>query len=189
MTASYFPGCQWADFAFNGFVHSFAHLKEILIEAKDTAGVQRTIVVTYSDHVFTREVLPTDSHNAHFPGCSRNPGSFCVHRYNMSLELPQLIPQIPTQKVWCLTGNDRYANIPIVMSGGSKISYAIIFTLDKIKGIANIDARMHIRSAYVIDTKPPDTFGETRFAHLLALRMIGQHPKRNYGAKRRKPIV
>ena len=145
------------------------------------------MLVTFTDHVFTRDEVVGDIVALAFPNCSRTPrGYLCPDRYRMSLHLPGLLAGLAYQRVWNLTGEDPYAQLPILDDRGIRRLYAIVFTLDRLKGLKT-DLRLIVRSAYVCDRKPPDTFGEVRFAHLVRLRLERKHPKREYGDKRKRP--
>jgi hypothetical protein len=186
MPAPYLTNEIWSDFIHGANTHSFTHLQEIYINVADSSGIDRAIIATFSDHVFTRDPEVGDEHAAAFPGCSRNPGFFCPERYAFSLQLPTVVPLVCGSKVWCLTGADRYAQIPVVTQAGAEHLYAIIFTLDKIKGLP-FDLHMQIRSAYPCTRKVPDTFGEVKFKHLARLRVENKHPKKNHERGRKVP--
>lgn len=186
MPAPYLMREVWPDFVQSGATYSFEHLREIRIDLRDSAGEQRSILVSFSDHVFTRDIHDPGEYGAVFPGCSRNPGFFCVERYSFSLHLPVVVPQICNGKVWNLTGADRYAQIPVVTHDGAKCLYAIIFTLNRVTGLP-CDLHMQIRSAYPCLRKVPDTFGEVQFRHLVKLRIENRHPKKIYERRRKKP--
>jgi hypothetical protein len=143
----------------------------------DSAGQERRIIATFTDHVFTRDRLTSDVIEHAFPGCSRGVGFVCSERHALSLQLPTLLPNICSSKVWNLTGADRYAQVQVVTHEDEEALYAIIFTLDK------------VRSAYLCREKAPDTFGEVKFKHLVRLRLENKHPARVYSAARKKPIM
>ena len=145
------------------------------------------MLVTFTDHVFTRDEVAGDLAASAFPNCSRTPrGYLCPDRYRLSSQLPGLISGLASQRVWNLTGEDRYAQVPIVDDQGVRRLYAIVFSLDRLKGLAT-DLRLTVRSAHICDRKPPDTFGEVRFSHLVKLRLERKHPKREYGGNRKRP--
>ncbi len=158
------------------------------MEVVDSGAVSRRLVVTFSDHVFTRDAEPSDTSTGIFPGCSRNPGYFCPARYEASLALRELINSFPNQITWMLSGNDRYAQLPLHTDTGQVRLYAIIFTLDRVTGIP-FDLHMKIRSAYFCHTKAPDTFGSVKFKHLVRLRCENRHPKKIADRNRPRPRI
>lgn len=178
---------RWPPFSVDGITYGFEHLVDFTFACSDSGGVERKVSVSFTDHVFTRDTVAGDRPEDAFPGCSRTPtGHLCPVRYRMSSQLPALIERAVGSRVWMLTGNDRYAQVPVVDNQGAKLLYAIIFTLDPVKGLEH-PLRMLIRSAHLCDRKPPDTFGEVRFPHLVKLRVQKQHPKRNHDRNRKRP--
>lgn len=178
---------KWPPFEADGVSYVFEHLADFAFTCRDSDGVVHTVLVTFTDHVFTRNALSSDEPAHAFPGCSRQPhGYLCPTRYRMSFQLPALIEQVATQRVWSLTGADRYAQVPVVDDQGTRQLYAIVFSLDRISGLEQ-PLRMIIRSAHLCDRKPPDTFGEVRFAHLIKLRLGNKHPAKNHSRGRKQP--
>lgn len=178
---------KWPPFALGETVYSFDHLVDFAFTCKDSEGTERSVLVTFSDHVFTRKAESDDKPAEAFPECSRTPhGYVCPTRYRMSFQLPALIEKVAGQKVWLLTGDDRYAQIPVVDDEDRKLLYAVIFSLERNKG-REYPLRMYVRSAHLYDRKPPDTFGEVKFAHLLKLRVANKHPPKNHDRGRKRP--
>ncbi|MBD9447436.1 hypothetical protein [Rhizobium sp. RHZ01] len=188
MPAPYLTKNLWPDFTLAETTYSFAHLAEQYLTVVDSAGQERRIIATFTDHVFTRDRLTSDVIEHAFPGCSRGVGFVCSERHALSLQLPTLLPNICSSKVWNLTGADRYAQVPVVTHEDEEALYAIIFTLDKVKGLP-FHLHLMVRSAYLCREKAPDTFGEVKFKHLVRLRLENKHPARVYSAGRKKPIM
>jgi len=186
MPAPYLTKAIWPDFTIAEVTHSFSHLQEVCFDVTDSSTTNRQVIATFSDHVFTRDAEDGDDQATVFPLCSRNPGIFCSERYAFSLQLPTVVPLICGSKVWCLTGADRYAQLPVVTQDGVEHLYAIIFTLDRIRGLP-FDLHMQIRSAYPCTRKVPDTFGEVKFKHLARLRVENKHPRKNHERGRKVP--
>ena len=115
MPAPYLTKNLWPDFTLAETTYSFAHLAEQYLTVVDSAGQERRIIATFTDHVFTRDRLTSDVIEHAFPGCSRGVGFVCSERHALSLQLPTLLPNICSSKVWNLTGADRYAQVPVVM--------------------------------------------------------------------------
>lgn len=178
---------KWPPFDVDGANYTFEHLADFSFTCRDSDGSERAVLVSFTDHVFTRDPEIGDLPAKAFPDCSRTPhGYVCPTRYRMSFQLPKLIEQVAAQKVWSLSGADRYAQVPVVDDQGTKLLYAIIFTLDRITGREE-PLRMLIRSAHLCDRKAPDTFGEVRFAHLVKLRLERKHPNKNFNKGRKQP--
>ena len=177
----------WSPFESDGQTYVFDHLVEFDFTCRDSDGVERAIQVVFTDHVFTRDPESDDQRADAFPGCSRTPfGMFCPDRHRMSHRLPELIESMAANRVWALTGEDRYAQIPVVDDEGRRLLYAVIFSLDRLKG-DHRHLRMLVRSAHFCDRKPPDTFGEVKFAHLVKLRLGGKHPRKIFDRGRKRP--
>ena len=181
------PTPRWESFATGGVNYTFEHLTDFEFICQDADGGDHAVLVSFTDHVFTRGGVDADRVVDAFPDCSRIPhGYLCPVRYQMSLRLPELIEHIARQKVWCLSGADRYGQVSVVDEQGVKQLYAVIFTLDRMKGRTQ-SLRMLIRSAHLCDRKPPDTFGEVKFSNLVKLRIENKHPSKNYGRSRKRP--
>lgn len=189
MPAPYFSK-GWPSYSVGEVTYEFAHLDECYMQASDSLGAERSIAVTYSDHVFTRDPMPSEDEISAFPGSLRNPfGVLCPTRYRMSVTLPAIVAGIPGQRIWNLAKDDRYAHVPILGEDGVEQLYSVVFSLDPVKRHIPYDFRLHIRTAYPCDRKVPDTFGNVRFSHLLMLRENGLHPQRNYAKGRKVPTI
>jgi hypothetical protein len=46
---------------------------------------------------------------------------------------------------------------------------------------------MLVRSAYICDDEPPDTYGEVKFSNLVKLRVSGKHPRKVTDRGRKRP--
>lgn len=182
---------MWEAYTLNDVTYNFDHLKEFYLLASDSLGNEKRLIVTYNDHVFTRDPRPGENIELAFPNAVRNPfGVFCADRYSMSLKLPAIIQELPNHRIWNLAKDDRYAHIPTVDNKGQKQLYSIIFSLFPIKNTTiPHDFRLHIRSAYICDIKEPDTFGDIRFSHLLTVTGKGQTPSRISTRNRKRPKV
>lgn len=176
----------WPSFMVDGQRFDLAHLNDFVLEAEDSSRAVRRMLVTFSDHCFTRE--PNDGLDAApiFPGCSRGPdGRFSTERYALSLRLPDLIRATTQGVVWNMAG-DHYA-IVTKMVDGARHDYAIVFSLDPIKGLSDIRLHMRVRTAHERPDHQIDTFGSVRFAHLLKLRFERRRPTKVYDRHRRRP--
>lgn len=181
MTDHYFQK-SWPIFQFNGVDYNFEHLQEFFLEAIDSEKNPRKILVSYTDHCFTRLREADDHIDLGFPDCSRGKnGVFCHIRYEYSLQLPSHIQAAITGNVWMAEGE----HFAIIRNVDGTVSYGIFFSLDKVKGLA-CDLHMRIRSAFPCETLPV-THGKIRFSHLLKLRMQGKRPPKTITRHQKKP--
>ncbi|MFD1746539.1 hypothetical protein ACFSE1_13790 [Rhizobium helianthi] len=188
MPSPYIAKKVWPDYILNGATFSFTHLAEAYFTAHDSLGHEKQIIVTYQDHVFTRDAVEGETLKDAFPGANRDPfGVFCPVRYRWSLRLPQIIALLPEQRIWNLRKDDRYAHVPVVAENGETILYSIVFSIEPVKRNIAYDFWIRVRTAYPCDGPPPDTFGDVRFSHLLMVRERGKHPPRNYSPHRKTP--
>lgn len=185
MAKGYLVAVPWPNFVVGETTYDFSHLNEYTFVAADSDGNNRRIVVSYEDHCFTRKPTGTNDPAPVFPNCSRNDGRFCTERFELSKEIRARLDEALKGKVWNST-SDHYAVIVIDM-GEEKIEYGIVFSLDKVKGIAGVDLHMRIRTAHPRTDEPLGTFGHIRFAHLIKLRMQNQRPTKLFGKHRKKP--
>lgn len=190
MPGPIFQATPWPRHFHEGVEYSLDHLNEYVVEIEDTSGARRRIVITFSDHVFTREPESTDDPAAVFPGSTRTPpGYFCTIRYQHSIRIRKLIEWSMHGIAWNLGGgNESYAQIPTIDDCGQPLLYAIVFSLDRVTGKA-VDLHMRVRSAYPCDRKVPATFGSVKFKHLVTLRIQGKRPKQITSARRKKPGI
>lgn len=179
---------SWPPLVVGDRICTFSHLDEFCFQMQDSAGRQRWLLVSFSDHVFTREDAPPTSAPVLFPGCSRDPGYFCDERYAFSLGLRSRIEGLPEAQVWLLSGQDRFALIPQLDRDGRVTLFAVVFTLGKVSGLP-ADLHLRIRSAYPFDRRVPDTFGQVRFRHLVKLRCEGRHPPKRHDRGRLRPKI
>lgn len=186
MSGPYFQKQSWPDFEYNGTTYSLTHLDEYQFEVTDSTGVVRGVVVTFSDHCFTRERLPTDDAALLYPHSSRAGGCFCPERHGHSLNLRQHIAQAATREVWLLSGDDRYAIVPTVDHQGNRTLYGIVFSLDPVKGLP-VHLHLRVRSAHPRDDRDIDTHGSVKFTHLVTLRIQNRHPKKRFERDRKRP--
>ena len=185
MKRPYIQKRSWPDFRYQGRRYSMSHLDEYRFSMRDQKDKVREVVVTFSDHCFTRKHAAGDERALIYPGSSREQGCFSFDRYAQSLHIRAYIEQALTGRIWNAGGGD-YSIIPTVTRGGEKLLYNIIFRLDPVTGLP-VDLHMAIRTAYLCEQAPPRTFGEVRFRHLVTLRMQKKHPKEIWDGSRRIP--
>lgn len=76
------------------------------------------------------------------------------------------------------------AILRIVTHEGLNIDYAIVFSLDPIKGYQPFDLQMAILSAYLCDERPIVTMGRVGFKKLVSLRLAHKQVNRNTNRNR-----
>lgn len=191
MSTWYFQKALWKPFVYQGATYELAHLNEYQFSVIDTDAMERCIVVSFSDHCFTRDHEANDEPALIYPESSRNPGVFSLDRYRHSLNIVGHIANAAKGKVWNASRyhgyQDNFAAIPTVDNEGRSVLYAIIFSLERSSKDVPVDLHMRIRSAYPCDQKPIPTFGEVRFSKLVALCMKGKTPVRITEPTRKKP--
>jgi hypothetical protein len=186
--AAYFQKSPWTPFVHAGTTYDLSHLDEYEFSVIDADAQERRITITFSDHCFTRDPVPSDDPALFYPDSDRRPGAFCFTRYQHSLGLVGYIAHATQRKVWIASDyHETFAIVPIVDQVGQMHLYAIIFSLDRVYKVPQIDLHMRIRSAYPCDQKQLATFGEIGFQRLIALRMKNKAPVRNNDQHRKKP--
>ena len=186
MPGPYFHKTGWSSFDVRGTTYTLDHLKEYAFTVSDSTGQRRTIAVTFRDHCFTRAPEHGDDRALYYPGSDRKPGVFCFKRYRFSLDLVSHIERATAGKAWSLD-SENFAAVPVVDDAGQPMLYGIIFSLDRVKGLQEVDLHMRVETAYPIDEKELSTFGHVRFSHLVTLRMDNKRPKRVYDRHRQRP--
>ena len=185
MKRPYIQKKSWPDFSYQGRYYSLAHLDEYRFSIKDRQNIKRQVVVTFSDHCFTRKYAAGDDPALIYRDSSRRRGCFSFDRYAHSLHLGTYIEQAWNGRVWN-AGDGDYSIVPTVTQDGVKLFYNIVFRLDVVTGLP-FDLRMPIRTAHLREHRPPLTFGEVRFRNLIMLRMQKKHPRKIWDGTRKTP--
>jgi len=164
------------------------HLDEYEFNVESTGSIDRqvAIAVTFADHCFTRTPEPGDDPALVYPDSDRRPGHFSFDRYHHTFGLVEHIAQAAQGQVWNVQGTS-FAVVHGVDHSGNRVSYGIVFSLDRVKGLP-VDLHMRVKTAYPAP-KPPLTFGSVRFRNLVQLRMQGKSPKRITTPDRKVPKV
>ncbi|MGB8681682.1 MAG: hypothetical protein WCD12_02255 [Candidatus Binatus sp.] len=186
MAGPYFQKKSWPSFVYRGTTHDLIHLNEYELVVVDTGGHERRIAVTFGDHCFTRAPTPGDDPALAYRDSDRRPGNFCFVRYALTFGLRQHINDAVVGRVWNVEG-DHFAAVPEVDSSGKRVSYGIIFSLDRVTGLP-VHLHMRIKTAYPINLRLV-TFGSVRFLHLVALRMKGKRPQKDHQRRRKVPRI
>lgn len=179
----------WPGFFLDNEVFDLSHLKEYHLSAEDSDGNTREILVTFSDHCFTRKdpEEPLQSSKYLYRESARKPGYFCRRRYQHSLLLVEHIEAAKTGSVWNASG-ENFSIIPIVTDNGNPAHYAILFNLRKLSGLRPYHLRMDVASAYICDDISEfKTFGVMGFKKLVTMTMLGKRPSPNHSRNRKRP--
>lgn len=168
--------------------YDLGHLDEKIVTV-ESGGESHSILVRFSDHCFTVEAVDNDS-RPKFDRSTRQDGRFCTERYAASLKIWEYLEKAWHGRLW-MGEHDRYLLIAVTVGEGSDLChYIIALTLEKITGRSDAKLLMRVRTAFV---RTPDkhvaTFGEVRFANLIALTLKGKSPPRIFDQKRKKPWV
>ncbi|MVF14810.1 heat-shock protein [Ketobacter sp. MCCC 1A13808] len=130
---------QWGCFDKWALSHLDAH--QVVYAFSD--GSQYTIYVTYSHHCFAKTVKGYNDHaNLLFPH-SKDPRHFHQERYQLSLYLPDIIPQLPELYTF-LGGGGGYCSCKVLSHEGKEMDYLVVFKM--FKSINKL--RLHVTSAY-----------------------------------------
>ena len=177
----------WPNFLLDDETFDLSHLDEYQLSAQDSEGHVREILVTFSDHCFTRDRNESDPEKLIYPMSTRRPGCFSRSRYTHSLLLVRHIEAAKTGSVWNVEGQNL-AIIPIITHDGAYAHYAIIFDIRTVSGRPPFHLHMEVRTAFPCDaSKELVTHGEVGFKRLISIRMAGRHLNKNTSRHRRRP--
>ncbi|MFN6254385.1 MAG: hypothetical protein ACK4Y5_20245 [Acetobacteraceae bacterium] len=183
---------RWSDFTniSTREVLSLSHLNDFSITVNvgsEESEIHVKIAVSFSDHCFTRERRNGDPYYLNFPNCSRRDGVFCIERYNLSITIRDHIVYFSKGDAWIIDG-DNCAILPVVESNGEKCFYAIVFSLEKVKGLP-FELHMRVKSAYKCDRGPPAIYGTVKFRRLAQLTLEGKRASRVSAHNRKRPVL
>ena len=177
----------WRPFEFEGTSYDLSHLNEYSLTAEDSLGEKRIILVTFSDHCFTRKSEPGDQASLQYQGARQREGVFCFLRYRHSLSLIEHLARAKTGTVWNVAGQNL-AVLPTITQDGQPLHYAIVFNLIPLKGRHPYHLYMDVVSAYPCDaSKEFVTFGDVGFKKLIGVKMARKQLPKNTGSNRRRP--
>ena len=133
---------KWGGFSNQDEVLYLDHLNAHIVEYVLEPGTYK-FYVTYSHHCFTKTELGNDSPNLlyHHHKDSRH---FHHERYHLSLQLPDIIRELPTRFVFHGGRKDHYCTATLTQSDGTEVDYLIVFTV--FRSIRKL--RLHVTSAY-----------------------------------------
>ena len=195
MTDNFLIQKPWAPFTHDGKIFDLSHLNERIDYVVDSSKTKRIVLVTFADHCFTRLPIGTADAAPVYPSCSRTDGRFCIERYELSTKLNGHLDFSRLRDVWNTDNDEHYAIVRGVDYRGTRIEYAIIFSLARLKGIqaeggAKVDLHMRVRTAHKRDNgRTVETFGSVKFNHLVRLAIENKRPAKVYDPYRKRPKV
>jgi hypothetical protein len=131
MARAYFSKPPWPPFVDGGTTYDLSHLNEFTFDVVDSAKVARKVIVSFSDHCFTRPPQDANDTAPVYPGCSRGDGRFCFERYALSHEIATIIREIGNENVWN-SASENYIIGRGTDRNGNQADYVIIFSLEKL---------------------------------------------------------
>ena len=141
---------RWKDCTLEGQEYNFNHLdskKHTYVHPNRDERYE--IYFTFSHHVFTRGLKPTDRADAvNLYPYDKDRRIFDEVRFELSKNLPEIIENLPEQ--FCYHGGySRYCSCKIYQEDGAEVQYKIIYRAWKKSG----KMRFHIESAYPLDER------------------------------------
>ncbi|MFK5912932.1 MAG: hypothetical protein QM484_01040 [Woeseiaceae bacterium] len=138
----------------NGVEYKFNHLMpldlSINLEAHNKNS-ELTVSLTFffSNHCYTEGVKENEDISEQFLllDHNQNQRKFCINRYQMSLQLPELLKQLHTKKCF-FTGRQNWLVIEVLNNSGENIFYHVFFNIKKHKRKKN-GLFIEIQSAYI----------------------------------------
>jgi hypothetical protein len=109
MTKKFLIQKPWPPFIYGGKTFDLSHLNERVSYAVDSSKKKRTIIITFSDHCFTRRPKGEGDRAPPYPNCSRKDGRFCSERYELSTKLNDHIDFSSLRDVWNTGHDEHYA--------------------------------------------------------------------------------
>ena len=171
---------SWGRKSIAGVDYDLSHLDSFVIRVQPAAEGARAlrVLVTFSHHVFTRELQEGDDQEA-VCGPSTDLRSFCPDRFELSLRLPAILEEAGRRKVHFPAPNHaRQRNFLLVEVEASGPPYLIAFNLEPAKK-ADVEAVMFVVSAHARPKLPPRSRMDTiRFATLVAKVVRGEEIRR-----------
>ncbi|ODS57416.1 MAG: hypothetical protein ABS40_04140 [Agrobacterium sp. SCN 61-19] len=163
----------WEPLTIDGQTYDLAHLEPFEFQITPTqSDVPATISVRFHDHCFT-ETFDPRKHTARIrtsQASLHEYRAFCLERYQLSFQLPQIIVGLDGKKV----ASTREGNlVRITLADGN--TYPMFFTLRKAR---ERRVEMFVVSAYIWEREnPPADTGEMKFNLAVAKVLKGEKPK------------
>lgn len=145
-------GIVWKPITIGGVVYDLSHLHphlwEVLIPGQ--AGKPDLLLkvhVTYGLHCFARNQLPGEQVDAeHWYTDSREKRVFCLLRWELSKQLPQIIATLGDRR--CMhTGREEFVTLQVIHQGRT-FDYAVFFTVTKARKAEGAHLNLFVNSAH-----------------------------------------
>jgi hypothetical protein len=186
----------WPNFHRNGTTYRLNHLNEYTIQVTDSDGVERLMLVHFSDHCFTRDASRDPSQDdptlLYRPSTRRPNGYFCLDRWGLSRDLRTHIHDAVHGQVW-MCHDPKYCIVPTVVLEGQPLLYGILCKLSKEKGY-HFKLSLEVITAYPwtrLDGQGQiikvTTYGKVDFSRLINLQVNNQTPTRITDGNRKTP--
>lgn len=146
----------WGKFIVDGAERDLTHLDPfVMVVTPKAAGAPAfRVLVTFSHHAFTRDIVPGDDPARHF-GPPHDIRCFCDDRHKLSAQLPALIKKACGGRAYFPSrAYARQRNFIVVEWEEGKPPYIVPFNLTK-SNASGIDANMFILSAHPRPDLPP----------------------------------
>lgn len=144
-----------------------------------------TLSVSFAMHCFSRETAAGDD-PANLYSDEREQRTFCLERYALSKQLPQIVRTLP-QRTCQFARNDNFVTIDAATPDGQMTRYGIFFNLKRWKDArreGNIDPEyradvlLTVQSAYSLNpNKSSPGKGKIGFLRVVELTLDGVRPK------------
>lgn len=147
---------SWGKFIVDGAERDFTHLDPFVMDVTPKAAGAPTykVLVSFSHHAFTREILPADDPARYF-GPPNDIRCFCEERHGLSARLPDLIKKASGGRAFFPSrSHARQRNFIVVEWENGKPPYLVPFNLAKAT-TSGVDATMFILSAHPRPDLPP----------------------------------
>ena len=139
----------WGNFIVDGAVRDLTHLDPFVVDVTPKAAGSPTfrVLVTFSHHAFTREIVDGDDAARHF-GPPHDVRCFCDVRHTLSAQLPDLIRIACGGRAYFPSRSySRQRNFLLVEWAPDEPPYIVAFNLTKAQA-SGIDVAMFVLSAH-----------------------------------------
>lgn len=162
-----------SDFAhkqFNGKLYTFNHLAKMTLGVNFTVKEQSVAVpvhVTFGCHCFTEEFDSARHGDHHRYSHMHEVRAFDVERYECSLQLPNVMNNMLTGKIYRSDKSYTYVTQIVLPPAVGGQSYSIFFSLEKSKKSKEPAAELYVKSAYLSPLKHSANAQSWRFKALV----------------------
>lgn len=140
---------KWGTATAGAKVYDLSHLDSFPVDVQPNAEGAQTyrVLVHFSHHVFTRDIVPTDEPLWHY-GPPHDVRCICDQRHTLSLKLPDLIRSAVTGKAYFTSPNHpEQRNMLLVKADPGGPPYLVVFNLERARK-RGLDAIMFVVSAH-----------------------------------------